>query len=238
VSDVTETLHKLVNKNINVWHQSDFMRELNDSFGRGGDNKYATAIVLSIHRVTGRMVFSTAGHPPPLWYHAAERTWGWLEEGIDPQASNSSGLPLGLISGTNYRQTVVALKPKDLLVLYTDGITEAENGTGQDLGRKQLLKWARQAPVDCPRTLGQDLLQRLQRFRGNFQSDDLTLMVLQREDEPLLSALGKVARSNTVGRLLRMPRWWAWCPAFLADILNWRRSMRRKVGRKMGLVSS
>ena len=203
VNDVTETLHKLMHKNIDVWDQSDFMRELNDSFSRGGDNKYATAIVLSIHRVTGRMVFSTAGHLPPLWYHAAKRTWGWLEEGTDPQASKSSGLPIGLISGTDYRQTVVALKPKDLLVLYTDGITEAENGTGQDLGREQLLEWARQAPVDRPTALGQNLLQRLQQFRGNIQNDDVTLLVLQREDESLLSTLGKIARSNTVGRLLR-----------------------------------
>lgn len=203
VNDVTETLHKLMHKNIDLWDQSDFMRGLNESFNRGGDNKYATAIVLSIHRVTGRMVFSTAGHLPPLWYHAAERTWGWLEEGADPQASKSSGLPIGLISGTDYRQTVVALRPKDLLVLYTDGITEAENGTGQDLGRQQLLEWTQQAPVGSPRMLGEDLLQRLQLFRGSLQSDDLTLLVLQREDESLLSTLGKVARSNTVGRLLR-----------------------------------
>ena len=97
----------------------------------------------------------------------------------------------------------MALKPKDLLVLYTDGITEAENGTGHDLGRNQLLEWARQAPVDYPRAFGQDLLQRLQLFRGDIQNDDVTLLVLQREDESLLSTLGKIARSNTVGRLLR-----------------------------------
>lgn len=97
----------------------------------------------------------------------------------------------------------MTLKPSDLLVLYTDGITEAENGTGQELGREQLLEWARQAPVDSPRALGEDLLQRLDFFEGNLHTDDKTLLVLQREEESILSVLGEVAGSNTFGRLLR-----------------------------------
>jgi sigma-B regulation protein RsbU (phosphoserine phosphatase) len=205
VNAVTQTLRKLMRKNINAWDQADFMRGLNDTFGQGGNDKYATAIVLSFHRVTGRLAFSNAGHLPPLWYHAAQRAWGWLEEGTDPQAKKVSGLPVGLIPGSDYRQSVVSLKPSDFLVLYTDGITDAENGTGQDLGREQLLEWARQAPVDSPRALGEDLLQRLELFRGGLRNDDETLLVLQREEESLLFMLGEVASSNTLGRLLRSP---------------------------------
>jgi phosphoserine phosphatase RsbU/P len=205
VNAVTQTLRKLMRKNINAWDQSDFMRELNDTFGQGGNDKYATAIVLSFHRVTGRLAFCNAGHLPPLWYHAAQRAWGWLEEGTDSQAKKVSGLPVGLIPGSDYRQTVVTLKPSDLLVLYTDGITDAENGSAQDLGRAQLLEWARRAPVDSPRALGEDLLQRLELFRGGFRKDDETLLVLQREEESLLSMLGEVASSNTFGRLRRRP---------------------------------
>ena len=203
VNAVTQTLRKLMRKSIDTWDQSDFMRGLNDTFGRGDDHKYATAIVLSFHRVTGRMTFSNAGHLPPLWYHAAQGAWGWLEEGADPQANMHSGLPIGLIPGTDYRQTVVTLQPLDLLVLYTDGVTEAENATGQDLGREQLLEWARRSPVESPRALGQDLLQRLELFQGRFRNDDETLIVLQREKESLLSVLSEVASSNTFGRLLR-----------------------------------
>ena len=202
VNAVTQTLRKLMRKNINAWDQADFMRGLNDTFGQGGNDKYATAIVLSFHRVTGRLAFSNAGHLPPLWYHAAQRAWGWLEVGTDPQAKKVSGLPVGLIPGSDYRQSVVTLKPSDFLVLYTDGITDAENGTGQDLGREQLLEWARQAPVDSPRALGEDLLQRLELFRGGLRNDDETLLVLQREEESRFLVLGEVARSYTIGRLL------------------------------------
>jgi len=65
-------------------------------------------------------------------------------------------------------------------VLYTGGVTEAENETRQKLEREQLLDWARQAPVDSAKALGEDLLQRLESFRGGLRNDDETLLVLQR----------------------------------------------------------
>ena len=201
VNAVTQTLRNLMHKNINAWDQSDFMRGLNDAFRQGGNGKYATAIVLSFHRVMGRLAFSNAGHLPPLWYHAAQKAWGWLEEGTE--AKKIAGLPVGLIPGTDYSQTVVTLKPSDLLVLYTDGITEAGNETGYELGREQLLEWARQAPVDSSRLLGEALLQRIELFRGKVRNDDETLVVLQREEESRLLMLGEVANSYTFGRLLR-----------------------------------
>src|SRR6516165_12825182 len=170
VDGVTQTLRKLMHKNINAWDQSDFMRGVNEAFAQSGDHNYATAIVLSFHRIMGRLAFSNAGHLPPLWYHAAQRAWGWLEEGTEAKK----------VSGS------------DLLVLYTDGITEAGNETGQELGREQLLEWAHQAPVDSPRALGENLFQRLDLFRGNIRNDDETLLVLQREEEFPLVVLGEV----------------------------------------------
>ena len=201
VNAVTQTLHKLMRKNINAWDQSDFMRGINNTFRQDGNDKYATAIVLSFHRVTGRLAFSNAGHLPPLWHHAAQRAWGFLNEGTE--AKKVSGLPVVLIPGTDYSQTVVSLKPSDILVLYTDGITEAENMNGHELGQERLLEWARRAPVDSPRALGEELLQRLEMFRGGFRNDDETLLVLQREKESPLVALGEVASSFTIGWLRR-----------------------------------
>jgi len=182
VDSAAMTLDALLRKNINVWDQSDFMCGLNDAFSQDGDGQYATAIVLGFHRLTGYLTFSNAGHLPPLWYHASDRAWGWLEEG-DPTPRKAFGLPVGLIPGTGYCQTVVTLRPSDLLVLYTDGITEAENGAGKRLGRKQLLEWAREGPFESPGTLGEQLLKRLTEFRRDRHNDDETLLVLQRKKE-------------------------------------------------------
>jgi len=196
-STMAETLQRLMRENINVWDQSDFMRGFNDTFVRSGQNKYATAIVLSIHRVTGALAFSNAGHLPPLWYHARDKTWGWLKEHDDPLAKGS-GLPIGLIPGTNYRQTVVNLEASDLLVLYTDGVTESENDSGQSIDREQLLKWAREAPIDSPDALGLALLKRLESFQGRCRNDDETLIVLQREKASAVASPGNVAVNHSV----------------------------------------
>jgi serine phosphatase RsbU (regulator of sigma subunit) len=161
--------------------------------------------VLGYNRVKGRLAFTNAGHLPPLWYHAAQQKWSWLEEEADPQARKVSGLPVGLIPGTDYLQTVITLAPLDLLVLYTDGVTEAENAAGQDLGRQRLLEWAQVAPVDSPKALGQSLMNRLEEFRGN-HNDDETLLVLQRVKESLPLMLGEMAVSYTLGKLKKLVR--------------------------------
>lgn len=193
VSTATETLQRLMRENIDVWDQSDFMQDLNDTFVLNSQHKYATAIVMSIHRTTGALAFSNAGHLPPLWYHARRKTWGWLEEEVDPLLKRGGGLPIGLIRGTHYVQTVVTLEPSDLLVLYTDGVTEAVNDAGQSLDRDQVFEWAREMAIDSPEALGQSLLQRLEFFQGDRRNDDQTLIVLQREPESVPASLDKAA---------------------------------------------
>lgn len=208
VNAMAESLKRLMRANIDVWDQSDFMRGLNEKFALNRQNKYATAIALSFHRTTGRLAFSNAGHLPPLWYHARRKAWGWLKEDDDPLASKGSGLPIGLIPGTDYRQTVVTLEPCDLLVLYTDGVTEAENNVGQSLPRGQLLKWAREAPIDSPESLGRALLRRLESFQGRYRNDDETLVVLQREKGFSCCLTGQCC-SESFGAVARGGRGWA-----------------------------
>ena len=90
------------------------------------------------------------------------------------------------------------MEPSDLLVLYTDGVTEAENETGQSLDREQLLKWARETATDSPEGLGRALLERLESFQGRCRNDDETLVVLQRERASLLAPLGEIAVNHSV----------------------------------------
>jgi len=233
VNAMTETLKRLMRENIDVWDQSDFMRGLNDEFAVSGQNKYATAIVLSFHRITGRLSFSSAGHLPPLWYHAGQKAWGWLREDEDQPSKKSSGLPIGLIPGTDYRQTVVNLEPSDLILLYTDGVTEAENDAGESLDREQLLEWAQGAPTDSPQALGRALLERLNSFQGRCRNDDETLVVLQREKASWVSMLLNVARSN-ITRILHKEEVRAEQPA--ARIATAFSPMTNSIGRRGAIV--
>ena len=184
VSSLAEELHGLMHKHINTWDQSDFMREVNQAFQQGlTDMKFATVVVLGYYRITGQLVFTNAGHLPPLWYHAAEKRWDLLEDRTPHGESEVTGLPLGLIPGTNYYQTAVPLAPNDFLVLYTDGFSDAMTEAGQELGHKGLLELARSLPLDSPAAVGQALLAAVQRFRTDAPAhDDESLVVLQRQE--------------------------------------------------------
>lgn len=179
-SSTAVKLREALKHHTNHWDQSALMQELNEAFlGASAEIPYATAAVLSFYRDTGELLFSNAGHPPPLWYRASERSWHFLED-CTPFAVDIEGLPLGVIPGTTYSQTGVKVGFGDLLVLYTDGITETIDSSNNELGNVGLLEMvkrlAAQPPVEVIRALTSDI----QTFRGGApHRDDETLIVLQ-----------------------------------------------------------
>jgi phosphoserine phosphatase RsbU/P len=169
---VAVLLRGLIRKHIDTWDQSELMRELNTSLNSSvTDSRYASALLFAYYQPTSELVFTNAGHPPALWYHAATKTWDWLESAT-PLTHVIEGLPLGLIDGTDYLQVAVRLEPEDLLILYTDGITEARNANGEMLGRDGLLAIAKSLSIDEPAQMAERLIARLQEFRGPTPPDD------------------------------------------------------------------
>jgi sigma-B regulation protein RsbU (phosphoserine phosphatase) len=180
-SAVAERLRELLRSHTDNWDQSSLMLELSEAFREGMVRaQFATATVLGFYVQTSELLFTNAGHPPALWYHAKEKSWELLQEST-PYAREIADLPLGLIAGTGYSQTGVQLAPNDLLVLYTDGITEARDEAGQEFGQHALLEMAGRAPAGSPVEFGEALVAGLQAFRGGApRRDDETIMVLQR----------------------------------------------------------
>lgn len=179
-SAVAENLRKVLQHHTNNWDQSTLMRELNEAFARESrQNRFATAAVLGFYIETGELLFSSAGHPPPFWYRAQEKSWEILQDNT-PYAVQIGGLPLGLIPGTAYSQTGVRLAKGDKVVLYTDGITEAKNPSETALGQEGLLEIVRALNPGSPADTCIDLLTAVQTFRGGEpRHDDETVLVLQ-----------------------------------------------------------
>jgi phosphoserine phosphatase RsbU/P len=178
-------LRTLLKKYINTFDQSALMREINEAFRSENEDlaQYATAAVLSYYCETGMLVFTNAGHPPALWYHRNEKTWDWLHERTPYAMKTVAGLPLGLIHGTEYEQTAVQLAEGDLLVLYTDGITECADGAAKELGYEGLLNLLRRIPVEPSIETADALVAAVERFRGSTPClDDQSIVVLQRTD--------------------------------------------------------
>ena len=181
VSAAALRLHDALRQHADHWDQSTLIRDLNDTFlNTTGRAEYATAFLASYYSVSGELLFTNAGHLPPLWYRATAREWGLLTDST-PLSRDIQDLPLGLIGGTGYTQTAVQLEPGDLLLLYTDGVTESCNESGDQLGVEGLLAMAPTLPTDSASAAGQALLAAASRFRGDAPAaDDETVVALRR----------------------------------------------------------
>jgi len=185
VGGISTRLRTLVKKYINTFDQSALMREINEAFYKQNEDlaQYATAVVLSHDCRTGELVFASAGHPPTLWYHASQKEWGWLHERTTDSVETFEGLPLGLVPGTEYEQTRVRFAEGDLLILYTDGITECANKTDKELGYEGLRDLLRGLPVEPSIATASALVTAVEEFRGSTPCrDDQSVIVLQQTD--------------------------------------------------------
>lgn len=185
VSAMAAALRDLLRKYMNTWDQSELMREINDAFEEYSGNSvhYATAAVLGYYSGTRELIFANAGHPPILWYHAATAEWDLLRPETPHAEQAIEGLPLGMIPGTDYHQTAVKVGRDDLLLLYTDGISESMNEEEEMLGYEGLLRVVRGLPAGDPMRFGKAVLENVSAFRGARPSnDDLSLVVLKQTE--------------------------------------------------------
>lgn len=182
-SYVAGLLRELIRKHINTWDQSELMRDLNEALRMNHKGEqYATAILFAYCRSTRELVFTNAGHPPALWYHADSQTWDWLETST-PFARSVEGVPLGLIPGTEYVQIAVRLNRDDLLIVYTDGISDATGSSGNMLGDDGLMQIVRSLPIESPATTALRFLAAMRSFRRDaHRDDDQTFFILRAID--------------------------------------------------------
>lgn len=183
VSDVAQRLLGLMRRHINSGEQREFLHELSDSLRKmeGAHDTFATALAIGFDSESGQLVFTNAGHPSPLWYHADAKRWEWLRQTESASSRVVGGLPLGMdFFGSTYTDSVVELGFGDLLICYTDGLSEACDPTGRQIG-DDLLALVDDLPVQTPMAAGATLLGLVDAFRqGEPMRDDETLVVLQR----------------------------------------------------------
>lgn len=123
---------------------------------------------------TGDLQFVNAGHLPPLLLRASGR--------IEPvTASTGSGLALGMFDHATYDTQRVTVERGDVLVLYTDGITEAENPDGKAFEDTGLEAVVRRTAGSDPGQIGSAILEAVERYAADARlADDLTALVLKR----------------------------------------------------------
>jgi phosphoserine phosphatase RsbU/P len=129
---------------------------------------YAT-LVCGRASASGEVEICNAGHPPPLVLR---------EQGIT--AIDATGLPIGMFSSERFSSRAVHLAPGESLLLYSDGLLEAESPGGAEYGLERLSALAASAVRLAPSAVVDACVRDVIAFRGAKASDDLTVMAVRK----------------------------------------------------------
>ncbi|HVL69186.1 MAG TPA: SpoIIE family protein phosphatase [Vicinamibacterales bacterium] len=130
--------------------------------------RFATFCYARIEPAAGRIVYSNAGHNPPLL----------LKRDGALVPLNEGGMVLGVFPDNQYEQAEVAIAAGDVVVFYTDGITEARSPDGEEYGEDRLASAALAGRGAAAGTIKHAVLADVNAFTGGRFEDDATLIVV------------------------------------------------------------
>jgi sigma-B regulation protein RsbU (phosphoserine phosphatase) len=134
---------------------------------------FLTAFYATLDRQTGCLAYANAGHSRPLWIQAKN---GEIQQLV------ARGTVMGVFEDIQLEEREVHLFPGDLVVFYTDGITEAMNENEQLFGEARLREAVLARPGASAQAMLESILQATTDFINNTpQADDLTLFVVKRQ---------------------------------------------------------
>lgn len=147
-------------------------RILSDTRG----NMFVTAFFGILEPHTGRLTYSNAGHPP-----------GYLisqQRGkVSVETLSHTGMALGVTETARWKQKAVRFMPGDYLILYTDGVTEAQNQYGDFFGDNRLIDTALSQIGKSPQEMQNALIDEVNRFMGSQpRQDDIAIVVIRRKE--------------------------------------------------------
>ena len=141
--------------------------------------------------------YINAGHLPPL---LVRQTAGGS---FEVQRLDEGGPVLGVLPGATYQQTRVAVKPGDLLVVFSDGILEAANALDEEFGEDRILDAVKENWAGSPTEICDAVLAKVRNFLGKeLPHDDQTLMVVRLQGVAKRSGQPDYHPSETVLPLL------------------------------------
>ncbi len=133
--------------------------------------KFLTLFFGIIEPESGALRYVSAGHNPALLVSAS----GTLER------LDSTGVPVGMLPHASWREETRTMQPGDLLAVYTDGLTEAVDGSDEEFGLERLERGITESRALPAKQLCDEVLLKVADFaRGMPQYDDQTLLLLRR----------------------------------------------------------
>ena len=135
---------------------------------------FVTVFYATFDPETGQLAYANGGHNTPLVVHA---------DGSSTVIPPTGGVALGVVPGFAYGESSMTLQPGDRVVLYTDGVTEAENDQGDQFELERLCEiFIDGTPMDA-RATNEAVFAAVEAFAGDApQFDDVTCLTLRRSE--------------------------------------------------------
>ncbi|HUA19796.1 MAG TPA: SpoIIE family protein phosphatase [Bryobacteraceae bacterium] len=136
---------------------------------RARGEKYATVFYCTLER-GGELRWANAGHPKPFLVRA--------DAPLEPL--DSTGLPLGMLEPAVYEVKSIQLQPGDKIVLFSDGLSEAQNSAGEYFDRRRLRETLAESATASCAELHAKLIEAVEEFgEGGEVGDDITALVVE-----------------------------------------------------------
>lgn len=160
-----------------ITRPGELLRGMNRAIAAtGGQQLMMTALIALLDPEKQLVLLASAGHPYP-WRYAAE-DGSWSELPLDP------GFPLGFDDTASYAETESPFCPGDKLLLFSDGIIEAENRMAEAFGTFRFCQVLQEGRLLGSEQLKDLLLDEARRFTGNHGfEDDVTLLIASSETD-------------------------------------------------------
>ncbi len=152
---------------------SEVLQEVNSLLHDDNDAAmFVTVLYAAYDTATGEFTYASGGHDSPLVVHA---------DGSSALLPGTGGVALGIVPDFPFGQHTVTIAPGDTVILYTDGVTEAMNGSGEQFGIERLQQVFAASPPADSQDASRAIFDAVSFFAGDTpQSDDLTCLTLQR----------------------------------------------------------
>ncbi len=137
-------------------------------------NRFVTLFLAELDTALGELTFINAGHNPPLVVHPGGKA----------EQLASGGFPLGILSTAVYEVGQAQLEPGSVLVIYSDGVSEAANPEGEEFGVERLAEVVKANLSKSAAALRDRVESSLSDFsNGASAADDITLVIVKRKED-------------------------------------------------------
>lgn len=138
---------------------------------------FLTVVLGVLNPKQGTFTYVNAGHNPPYFLSRSDK-------GIEKTQLDKTGTLVGIFAENEWEAKQITLKPGEVLVLFTDGITEAQDESGAFYGSQRLVATLERGFSSSAEEFRNNILQNLNAFTGSAERlDDITLIVISRKEE-------------------------------------------------------